>query len=78
MIREVRRKSLVIRPSGRSTDYISPSFGYGCLYNCTYCYMKRHKPEGLDYADHVKSYRDILTEIDHHAWFDTTETILKS
>jgi spore photoproduct lyase len=35
--------------------------------------MKRHKPEGLDYADHVKSYRDILTEIDHHAWFDTTE-----
>ena len=73
MIREVYRKSLVIRPSGRSTDYISPSFGYGCLYNCTYCYMKRHKPEGLDYADHVKSYRDILTEIDHHAWFDTTE-----
>jgi len=73
MIREVHRKSLVIRPSGRSTDYISPSFGYGCLYNCTYCYMKRHKPEGLDYADHVKSYRDILTEIDHHAWFDTTE-----
>lgn len=73
MIKEVHRKSLIIRPSGRSTDYISPSFGYGCLYNCTYCYMKRHKPEGLDYADHVQSYRDILTEIDHHAWFDTTE-----
>jgi len=72
MIKEVTRKSMVIRPSGRSTDYISPSFGYGCLYNCTYCYMKRHKPEGLDYAD-TKSVTDILTEIDHHAWFDTTE-----
>lgn len=72
MIKEVTRKSMVIRPSGRSTDYISPSFGYGCLYNCTYCYMKRHKPEGLDYAD-TRSVTDILTEIDHHAWFDTTE-----
>ena len=72
MIKEVTRKSMVIRPSGRSTDYISPSFGYGCLYNCTYCYMKRHKPEGLDYAD-TRSVTDILTEIDHHAWFATTE-----
>jgi len=72
MIKEVTRKSMIIRPSGRSTDYISPSFGYGCLYNCTYCYMKRHKPEGLDYAD-TRSVTDILTEIDHHAWFDTTE-----
>lgn len=72
MIKEVTRKSMVIRPSGRSTDYISPSFGYGCLYNCTYCYMKRHKPEGLDYAD-ARSVTDILTEIDHHVWFDTTE-----
>jgi len=36
------------------------------------CYMKRHKPEGLDYAD-TRSVTNILTEIDHHAWFDTTE-----
>lgn len=34
--------------------------------------MKRHKAEGLDYASE-KSYTDILTEIDHHVWFDTTE-----
>ena len=29
----VKRKSLVIRESGRSTDYISPSFAFGCGFN---------------------------------------------
>ena len=70
MIEKVTRKSMVIRPSGRSTDFISPSFGHGCLYDCTYCYMKRHKPEGLDIATNTE---DILTAIDHHAWFATVE-----
>ena len=37
IVEKVVRKSMIIRPSGRSTDYISPSFGHGCLYNCTYC-----------------------------------------
>ena len=72
LIETVSRKSMLIRPSGRSTDFISPSFGHGCLYNCSYCYMKRHKPEGLTVAD-SKSVTDILTEINSHAWFDTTE-----
>lgn len=57
---------MVIRPSGRSTDFISPSFGYGCLYNCTYCYMKRHKSEGLDVATNTMN---ILTEINNHCAF---------
>ena len=61
---------MVIRPSGRSTDYISPSFGFGCLYNCSYCYLKRHKPEGLDIATNTV---DILTAIDHHSWFADAE-----
>jgi spore photoproduct lyase len=51
MITKVERKSMLIRESGRSTDFISPSFGHGCLYNCTYCYMKRHKPEDLSIAN---------------------------
>jgi len=72
LVESVERKSMLIRPSGRSTDFISPSFGHGCLYNCGYCYMKRHKPEGLTIAD-KKSVTDILTEINAHAWFDTTE-----
>jgi len=70
MLTKVKRKSLIIRPSGRSTDYISPSFGWGCLFNCGYCYMKRHKPEGLDIATNTL---DILTAIDHHAWFADAE-----
>jgi pyruvate-formate lyase-activating enzyme len=37
MLEKIKRKSMLIRPSGRSTDFISPSFGYGCLYNCSYC-----------------------------------------
>jgi len=57
---------MLIRESGRSTDFISPSFGHGCLFNCTYCYMKRHKPEGLDVATNTG---DILTAISNHAWF---------
>jgi len=57
---------MLIRPSGRSTDFISPSFGYGCLYNCSYCYMKRHKPEGLTVATNIG---DILTAINNHAMF---------
>lgn len=66
MIQKVVRKSMVIRDSGRSTDFISPSFEYGCLYNCSYCYMKRHKPNGLDVATNTM---DILTAINNHALF---------
>ena len=70
VIEKVTRKSMTIRPSGRSTDFISPSFGHGCLYNCSYCYMKRHKPEGLSVATNTM---DILTEINSHAYFSTVE-----
>ena len=61
---------MIIRPSGRSTDFIAPSFGHGCLYNCTYCYMKRHKPEGLSVATNTM---DILTEINSHVYFADVE-----
>jgi len=66
MIKTLKRTSIMIRPSGRSTDFISPNFGYGCLYNCSYCYMKRHKAEGLDIANNTM---DILTEINNHCMF---------
>jgi spore photoproduct lyase len=63
MVEFVERKSMKIRESGRSTDFISPSFGHGCLYNCTYCYMKRHKPTGLTIAENTT---DILEAIAQH------------
>lgn len=66
MIQKVVRKSMIIRDSGRSTDFISPSFGFGCLYNCSYCYLKRHKHNGLDVATNTM---DILTAINNHALF---------
>jgi DNA repair photolyase len=65
-ISEVTRKTFIIRESGRSTDFISPSFGHGCIYECAYCYMKRHKPRGLDVAINTN---DILSEINSHAYF---------
>jgi len=65
-VKKIQRKTFTVRPSGRSTDFISPSFGYGCLYNCSYCYMKRHKPKGLSVA---KNTEDILTEINSHVTF---------
>jgi len=66
LITNTYRKSMRILPSGRSTDFITPSFGHGCLYNCTYCYMKRNKPTGLSIAT---NFRDILTAINSHVWF---------
>ena len=59
-----KRKSLKIRYSGRSSDYITPSFGWGCLFKCTYCYMRRHKPDGLSIATNVD---DILQAIQDHS-----------
>ena len=70
LIQKVTRKSFTIRSSGRSTDFISPSFGFGCVYNCSYCYMKRHKPKGLDIANNPQ---DILTAINNHVWFADVE-----
>jgi len=70
VIEKVKRKTFKIRPSGRSTDFITPSFGFGCLFNCSYCYMKRHKPEGLSIATNPM---DILTEINSHVWFADVE-----
>ena len=64
MIKKVIRKTFKIRESGRSSDYISPSFGYGCLFDCKYCYMKRHLPKGLNVATNIG---DILTAINNHA-----------
>ena len=56
-VKKVTRKSMIIRPSGRSTDFISPSFGYGCLYNCTYCVTPEtliSTPDGLKMAGEIQ------------------------
>lgn len=65
-IQKVDRKSMIIRESGRSSDYITPSFGYGCLLDCSYCYMKRHLPKGLTIA---RNANQILSEVNNHSYF---------
>jgi len=70
MLSKVNRKSLKIKTSGRSTDYLTPSFIFGCGFNCSYCYCKRHVHSGLTAATNIE---EILTEIDHHAWFADVE-----
>lgn len=58
---------MTIRYSGRSTDFITPSFGYGCMFECSYCYMKRHQPgQQVSIAQNTG---DILTAINNHAVF---------
>ena len=64
-VKKIKRKTFKIDHL-ESTDFISPSFGYGCLYNCSYCYMKRHSHTGLSVATNTE---DILTEINSHAAF---------
>ena len=70
LIKKVNRKSMIIRPSGRSTDFITPTIIMGCGFNCGYCYCKRHKTEGIDVATNLN---DIITEVDHHSWFAEVE-----
>lgn len=56
-MQRVIRKTFTIRPSGRSTDYISPSFGFGCLYNCSYCMTEDTlitTPSGLKKAGEIQ------------------------
>lgn len=59
-----RRKTFTIRPSGRSTDFIAPSFGYGCLYNCTYCVTPDTlitTPSGLKMAGEIQEGNEVIS-----------------
>ena len=68
---KVIRKSLDIKESGRSTDFISPSFIYECGLSCSYCYVKRHNNTTITIA---RNNGDILTAINNHVtWLPTKE-----
>jgi len=61
----IKRKTMKIRDSGRSSDFITPSFGFGCMYKCSYCYMRRHLPNGLTIATNTN---EIIDAIVRHLW----------
>lgn len=72
MVTYEERKTFTIRESGRSTDFIAPSFGFGCLLDCSYCYMKRHQDEKK--VRIAKNANDILTHINNHVmWLPPKE-----
>jgi hypothetical protein len=64
LVEKVTRKSMIIRPSGRSTDFISPSFGHGCLYNCSYCVTPDTlitTPSGLKMAGDIQEGDQVIS-----------------
>lgn len=61
---------MIIRNSGRSTDFLTPTIIMGCGFECSYCYCKRYKTNGVDVATNIE---EILTAVDHHAWFADVE-----
>lgn len=63
MVKKVTRKTLRIRESGRSSDFITPAFGFGCLFSCSYCTCRRHVPKGITIAQNTN---EIIKAIDTH------------
>ena len=60
------RKSLEVRPNGRSADFIAPSYSNGCAMACAYCYVPRRK----GYANPISTFVNIdaiARAIDRHA-----------
>ena len=43
---------MLVKPNGRSTDFIVPSFATGCEMACSYCYVARHRA----YANPLEQY----------------------
>ena len=70
MNKVVKRKSLEIKVSGRSSDYITPSFIFGCGFECSYCYCKRHVTEGVTIASNTS---ELLDAVNSHAYFCDVE-----
>lgn len=58
-------KTLTIKPNGRSSDFIPPSFIFGCAAPCkTYCYVQRNNKEFVQVAENIDN---ILNSINKHS-----------
>ena len=59
------KKSLSVRPNGRSADFIAPSSANGCAMACAYCYVPRRK----GYANPITVFTnvdDVLRAVSRH------------
>jgi hypothetical protein len=64
VVEKVIRKTFTIRESGRSSDYITPSFGYGCLLECAYCVTLDtfiSTPFGLKMAQEIQEGDEVIS-----------------
>ncbi|ALN74934.1 spore photoproduct lyase family protein [Aureimonas sp. AU20] len=60
------KKSMTLRPNGRSADFIAPSSSNGCAMACSYCYVPRRK----GYANPVTIFvngEDVVAALRRHA-----------
>lgn len=57
-------KTLDIKYSGRSSDYIAPSLANGCFAGCTYCYVDRHKK--VNPITIFTNVDEIMAKVDKH------------
>jgi len=69
-IQEKALKSLNIRFSGRSSDYMFPTILQGCFGNCSYCYAARHNPN--NFYNEIKVSTNIDTMINKVKSYDTS------
>ncbi|QEH37274.1 Spore photoproduct lyase [Aquisphaera giovannonii] len=60
------RKTMAVRPNGRSADFIAPSYSNGCAMACAYCYVPRRK----GYANPISTFvniEEISRAIERHS-----------
>lgn len=57
-------KTLDIKYSGRSSDFIAPSLANGCFGACTYCYVDRHK--AINPITVFTNTDEMMAKIDQH------------
>lgn len=62
-----KTKTLHVRINGRSADYITPNFIYGCAGGCrnSYCYVMRHNYESLYINENIDQILDVVNNHIH-------------
>ena len=64
-LKRQRTKTLTVKDNGRSADYVTPNFIYGCLGGCrdSYCYVMRYNHDKVFINENTDQ---ILGKVDKH------------
>lgn len=63
-IKRQKTKTLTVKLNGRSSDFVTPNFIYGCEASCKYCYIKRWDRSHIYMNENID---DILKAIKKHS-----------